>query len=79
MIKSNRGIVLILALLAAAIVAGPVIFYGLVALGDAGAFQNMRANFWIVVPAGIVLVLALWVAILFLGSRLAPADAPNKG
>ena len=67
--KKDRGLLMLAIMLVAAILGGPAIFYGFLAMGEAGVFDNARGNFWPIVLGVLALVVAWWVFILFLGSR----------
>ena len=66
---SNRSLLTVAILLLVAIIGGPVIFYGALALGDAGVFANASENFWPIVGSAIALIAIYWFAILYIGSR----------
>jgi len=68
---------MMIGLIAFAILGGPAIFYGLLAMGDAGLFGNPLENFWVIAGGAIVIVAAIWCAILYIGSRAVALDA-NK-
>ena len=67
--KRDRGLLMLAVMLVAAILGGPAIFYGFLAMGEAGVFDNARDNFWPIVLVVLALVVAWWVFILFIGSR----------
>ena len=52
-----------------AILGGPLVFFGLLAMGQAGYFDNATENFWLIVGIGLFLIILWWVAVLYLGSR----------
>ena len=58
-----------LGLIVFAILGGPLIFYGLLAMGKAGVFDGIGESFLLFAGAGIAIVFALSAAMLFIGSR----------
>ena len=74
----SKSAITMLALIIFAIVGGPLIFYGLVFLGDAGAFDNALDNFWLIVGAGLGFVVLVWVAVLAIGNLALKADLSKE-
>ena len=71
----NKSSGIMIGLVLFAVLGTPAIFYGLLALGDAGLFDNAYDNLLLIAGAGIGFVVILWTAMLFIGSRAVAADA----
>lgn len=73
----SKSTAIMFGLFAFAIIGGPVIFYGLLAMGKAGVFDNALDNFWAIAGIAIGVIVLLWGAMLYFGS-LATAAGTNK-
>ena len=74
---SGKSTAIMLGLVLFAVLGGPAIFYGLLAMGEAGLFNNAYENFWLFAGALIAIIVAIWAAMLWLGSRAVSANANN--
>ncbi|WP_298466685.1 hypothetical protein [uncultured Erythrobacter sp.] len=76
--KINTSLLVVLGLVVLAIAGGPAIFFGLVAMGNAGVFENALDNFWLLFGSGLGFILILWVGILYIGNRAITADQDEE-
>ena len=71
----SKSTIIMVGLFVFAVLGTPVIFYGVLAMGEAGFFDNALDNFWLIAGAGIGFVVIVWTAMVFIGSRAVAADA----
>ena len=70
----SKSAILMLGLVLFGVIGGPVIFYGLLSLGEAGVFDNALDNFWLLAGIGFGLIALFWVAVLYIGHAATKGD-----
>ena len=74
----SKPTAIMLGLVAFAVLGGPAIFYGLLAMGEAGLFANAYDNFLLLVGAAIIFIVALWTTMLSIGARALAAKEDKE-
>ena len=70
----SKSTAIMLGLIAFAVLGAPAIFIGLVAMSEAGLFEDVYDNFLLFAGALVAIVLGIWTAMLWIGSRALATD-----
>ena len=70
----SKSTAIMFGLIAFAILGGPAIFYGLLAMSEAGLFANAYDNFLLLTGGLIAFIVVVWGAMLWIGSRAVAAE-----
>ncbi|WP_284125604.1 hypothetical protein [Parerythrobacter aestuarii] len=66
----GKSALVVVGMFALLVIAGPLLFFGLLAAGQAGYLDFFAANIWAIALVVVAIPLCIWLPILWVGGRL---------